>query len=405
MTTTSIYEQVSRETENSLANAQDQAAERRFQDLTIVDVDSHHGEGPTWDELVRHMEDSSLKQWAGGTAHGLRMLGSIPQNPAASDRIARAGGIFDDASLKTRLAEKTDLHPTVVRALWSMDMMGVDYTILSPLGVLDEPNGMLELGSNPSPDIEITVAQAYNRWLSRDLLPQSERVRGLAFLPFNDADACRRTVEEFAETPGIVGFVVSTPRQIRVHDNRYAPLYELIERSGKVLAFHSHFRWSDTSLTQLDKYVSVHALGYVLGSLIHMTNWVVNGIPERYPDLKPVWMGSGLAWVPFLMQRLDNEYMMRTSEAPLLTKPPSEYMKDMYYTTQPLERGNPLAMKNTFRMLNTAERVMYASEYPGWDCDMPSAIYDIPFLTDAERRAILGDTAARLFGLGTGSDG
>jgi len=37
------------------------------------------------------------------------------------------------------------------------------------------------------------------------------------------------------------------------------------------------------------------------------------------------------------MLRLDHEYMMRSSEAPLLRKPPSEYLREMYFTTQPLE--------------------------------------------------------------------
>jgi len=32
---------------------------------------------------------------------------------------------------------------------------------------------------------------------------------------------------------------------------------------------------------------------------------------------------SGLAWLPFIMQRLDAEYMMRPSEAPLLKRLPS----------------------------------------------------------------------------------
>ena len=47
------------------------------------------------------------------------------------------------------------------------------------------------------------------------------------------------------------------------------------------------------------------------------TNWLVNGMPERFPKLKTIWIESGLAWVPFLMQRLDNEWMMRSSEVPL----------------------------------------------------------------------------------------
>ena len=44
---------------------------------------------------------------------------------------------------------------------------------------------------------------------------------------------------------------------------------------------------------------------------------VARDVPERFPKLMTVWIESGLAWVPFLMQRLDNEFMMRTSDAPV----------------------------------------------------------------------------------------
>jgi predicted TIM-barrel fold metal-dependent hydrolase len=70
---------------------------------------------------------------------------------------------------------------------------------------------------------------------------------------------------------------------------------------------------------------------------LHCTNWVVNGMGERFPKLPVVWIESGLAWVPFLMQRLDHEYMLRPSEAPLLKKKPSDYMRDMFYSSQPME--------------------------------------------------------------------
>ena len=33
--------------------------------------------------------------------------------------------------------------------------------------------------------------------------------------------------------------------------------------------------------------------------MIHLTNWIINGIPERFPKLKVIWVESGLAWVPF----------------------------------------------------------------------------------------------------------
>ena len=64
----------------------------------------------------------------------------------------------------------------------------------------------------------------------------------------------------------------------------------------------------------------MHALGFVWCNMVHMTNWVLNGIPERFPKLKSIWVESGLAWVPFLMQRLDDQFLMRPSEAPQLKR-------------------------------------------------------------------------------------
>ncbi|APX26450.1 Amidohydrolase (plasmid) [Salipiger profundus] len=126
----------------------------------------------------------------------------------------------------------------------------------------------------------------------------------------------------------------------------------------------------------------------------------MNGMPERFPKLKTMWIESGLAWVPFLMQRLDNEYMMRTSDAPLLKKKPSDYMREMYYSTQPMELvDNREALEVTFKMINAESQLLYSSDYPHWDMDLPSTIYDLPFLDEKAKRSILGGNAQKLFNL------
>jgi predicted TIM-barrel fold metal-dependent hydrolase len=99
------------------------------------------------------------------------------------------------------------------------------------------------------------------------------------------------------------------------------------------------------------------------------------------------------------MQRLDHEYMMRTSDCPTLKKRPSEYMREMYYSTQPMEVQDMEALQCTFRMINAETQLLYSSDYPHWDFDLPSVIYDLPFLSEKAKHNILGGTAARLFRL------
>ena len=127
----------------------------------------------------------------------------------------------------------------------------------------------------------------------------------------------------------------------------------------------------------------MHALGFSWYNILHCTNWLVNGMPERFPKLKVAWVESGLAWIPFLMQRLDNEWMMRSSEVRLLKRRPSDYMREMFCSTQPMEMvHNREALELTFKMISAETQLMYASDYPHWDMDLPSTIYDLPFLTE-----------------------
>ena len=112
-----------------------------------------------------------------------------------------------------------------------------------------------------------------------------------------------------------------------------------------------------------------------------------------------IWIESGLAWLPFMMQRLDSEYFMRSSEAPMLKKPPSEYIKEMYFSCQPMERRDLKLLEATFDAIDARTQLLYASDWPHWDFDAPSVIYDLPFLDEEAKRNILGRNANRLFNL------
>jgi uncharacterized protein len=296
-----------------------------------------------------------------------------------------------------RKLEKTapDTHRDIAMTKAWMDAMGVDYACLFP-------TPMLFLGLHPQVEIEVAMAQAYNRWLCERILAQEPRIISMLYLPFNDPEAAYRTVGEFGDRNGVVGFMVTSPRYKPVHDNAYIKTYALLEEIGKPIAFHAAYNWNDQALAMANRFIAVHALGFMWFNMIHMTNWVVNGLPERFPKLKVMWIESGLTWAYSLMQRLDHSYMMRTSDCPSLKRRPSEYMREMYYSTQPMEVPPDLSiLEATFKMINAETQLVWSSDYPHWDFDLPSVIYDLPFLEEQAKRNILGANAARLFGLDT----
>jgi predicted TIM-barrel fold metal-dependent hydrolase len=133
--------------------------------------------------------------------------------------------------------------------------------------------------------------------------------------------------------------------------------------------------------------------------MLHLTNLVVNGIPERFPGLRFIFMECGVTWLPFIGTRLDTEFLMRPSEAPLLQRLPSEYIREFYFTTQPIEHATPERLKVVFDLIDAEHRLLYASDYPHQDFDLPTTITDLHFVPEQARRNILGRNGAELFGL------
>ena len=82
----------------------------------------------------------------------------------------------------------------------------------------------------------------------------------------------------------------------------------------------------------------------------------------------------------------------------MLRRRPSEYIRDMYFTSQPLETSNLKLTQATMEAINADTQLLFASDWPHWDFDLPTTITNLPFLSEQAKRNILGLNAARAFG-------
>jgi predicted TIM-barrel fold metal-dependent hydrolase len=361
----------------------------KYQDWLVVDVDAHVNEAAFWSEISDRIDNDVWRY----------ISNAFRDRPGSPPGMLHANGpLYQDVAGRIphqqaqRETTPPGLHRQVQLTQRAMDAMGIDYMVIFP-------TPMLSLGMHPQIEAEVALAKAYNRWLVEQILPQDKRQMALLYLPFNDPDACVEVVEEFSGKPGVVGFTVTSTRHKPVWHNSYMRLYAALQDRNMPLGFHAGFSWSDPSFQQLNRFIGMHALSFVHFNMIHMTNWVLNGLPERFPKLKVIWIESGVAWLPFVMQRLDSEFMMRTSECPLLKRRPSEYITDMYYTTQPLERSNMKLLQTTLEAIRADTQLLYASDWPHWDFDPPGTVTKLPFLNEQAKRNILGLNAAKLFNL------
>jgi predicted TIM-barrel fold metal-dependent hydrolase len=99
------------------------------------------------------------------------------------------------------------------------------------------------------------------------------------------------------------------------------------------------------------------------------------------------------------MERMDEEYAKRASEAPVLKRKPSDYVRSgkIYFSCEADECLLPQAMK-----LVGDNQIVYASDFPHWDGSYPHSIGELrerDDLSEAQKGKVLADNARRLYKL------
>ena len=93
-----------------------------------------------------------------------------------------------------------------------------------------------------------------------------------------------------------------------------------------------------------------------------------------------------VGWVPWIMNRLDKEYLERRREVPHLRERPSHYIRQFFYGTQPIEepvvRGD---IVKVFELFDGERTAIFASDWPHHDFDHPQHVFGLPFSPVARR--------------------
>jgi predicted TIM-barrel fold metal-dependent hydrolase len=381
------------DTREILANAALDNEKYDLDSMFIVDVDSHHVELDSWHEMLEFVEDPVIRDY------GLQGMKDWPQarhlmlsNNMPGLEFQDVGGRIPHQAHLGEPVPAGPYHRDVTLVERAMAALRLNYQVVFP-----QP--MLEIGLHPSPETAALLMMAYNMWFTKNILGKTGRIKTMLGLPFEDPDKCLDTIRRYHDHPDVLGFLVTSQRPgVGVHQNQYMPVYAELERLGMPIGFHAGPSWGDSMTSTMNRFTSVHAMSFVTCNMTHLTNWLMNGIPERFPNLKTIWIESGLAWLPFMMQRLDHEYTLRSSDAPLLRKVPSDYMREMYYTSQPMEWTDTALLESTFTAIDAENTLLWSSDWPHWDFDLPGKIMAIPFLSDQAKRNILGCNARKVFG-------
>lgn len=286
-----------------------------------------------------------------------------------------------------------DAGGTAEAWLRALDKGGVEATVLYPtLGLF--------LCFLPDRQWAVALSRAYNTFLHEEFVRASPRLRAVALLPVQDPEAAARELERAVGQLGLSGGMLAADGSHLLGDARFHPVYETAERLGVMLGVHasgSHLGGGGVEL--FPRFIQAHTCSHPFGQMRQLTSVVFEGIPERFPRLRLAFLEAGVGWVPYWMERMDDEYALRAAEAPALRRRPSEYVRDghLYFSCEADEWLLPQALR-----LVGETRIVWASDFPHWDHHYPDSLDEIRNrgdLTEVQKARILGDNGRRLYGV------
>jgi predicted TIM-barrel fold metal-dependent hydrolase len=260
------------------------------------------------------------------------------------------------------------------------------------------PSVGMVLCNHPDFDYKKAAMDAYNRWISEYCSVDPQRLLALGQTPMRSPEEGIADIEKMKAT-GMRGVMMPGNPQVEDYDSPiYDEFWEACIALGLVPSFHILTSTTD-SLNRSRGPKMNNFLSIIRGNQDIMGMFVLSGVFEKHPRLKIVCVEADAGWAPHFTYRMDHAWKRhRKWLTAKVDKLPSEYFKEHIYLTF---QDDWVAFANANQM--NWRRLCWANDFPHSDSTWPWSqellTEHTAHLTDEQKRAILCDNTADLYGI------
>jgi aminocarboxymuconate-semialdehyde decarboxylase len=285
---------------------------------------------------------------------------------------------------------------TVAERLAAMDAQGIDVQALS----------INAYWYKAERDVAEKLIRVQNERLAELCGQHPDRFVAFASVALQHPDLAAQQLEEGVKKYGLRGAAIGgSVAGLEISDPKFHPFWAKAEQLGVVVFLHPQPDGAPGQLAPRWKgngYLS-NVIGFPLETTIALSHLIFEGTLDRFPGLK-ICSAHGGGLLPSYASRSDNGCLTRPdlcaggTYGPIKKKP-TEYLKQMYYDTMVF---TPEGLRHLAAEVG-ADRLVVGTDYPyPWTKTAVDHVLNTPGLSDAEKAAILGDTAAKLLGIKAG---
>lgn len=247
-----------------------------------------------------------------------------------------------------------------------------------------------------------TLSQIANDEITKTVQKHPDRFIGIASVALKNVQTAIGELKR-AVSMGMKGVMIDTNIDGQQLDSPdLFPFYEAVQSLGIPIFVHP---FNPPSYDSPTKYRLDISVGFPFETCIAIGNIIYGGVLEKYPKLRFCFSHLGGA-VPFLRERMEAGYKVFPVCSRNIPKPPSEYLKLMYFDTAGKSGVTPPSFhKPAFQCAFEAigsDRMLLGTDHPFGKGNMVNAvrfIEELDFLSQKDKENILSGNAISLLGL------
>ena len=246
-------------------------------------------------------------------------------------------------------------------------------------------------------DLATKVIELQNERLAELCAQHRDRLVAFASVALQYPDLAAQQLEQAVKKLGLRGAAIGgSVEGEELSEAKFHPFWAKAEELG-VLVFMHPQRTPDLANRLRGNGGLENTIWNPLETTLALSHLIYEGTLDRFPGLK-LCAAHGGGYLASYADRSDHiclTFPERCAAVPLKKKP-TEYLRQLYYDTLVF---SPEALRHLAAQVGTSQLMLGTDDPFGWTSTAVEHVFDTPGLSDAERAAMLGDTAAKLLRL------
>ncbi|MEM7030509.1 MAG: amidohydrolase family protein [Chloroflexota bacterium] len=275
-----------------------------------------------------------------------------------------------------------------------LDEYDVDIAVLT--------GGPYSAAVHSNPDYAAAYCRAFNDWTLEHWVSADPRIRASIHIAPQDPDLAVAEIERLGEHDAFIQVLMPAGARMPFGNRHYHRIYAACQEYGLPMCVHfggegGGISSSPTAAGYPTYYLEMRMARPQI-AMAHVSSLLVEGVFEKFPNFRFLFIEHDFFWVPGLMWHLDSDWKSLRDYTPWMKRPPSQVLREhIRFGTQPIPTTPTREdLRNLIKAVHAEETLVFASDFPHWDWDAPNTC--LPGYDKALRQRVMADTARELYG-------